>query len=155
VRGRLVIGVSSCRHRISIYTNAAGSIPIAEAILGKGAAPGAVLAFMLRAIALSLPEMIILRPVLRLRLVSALIGVVGSGIPLKTNTVMDGAMPSFADVAFDDSYPLGLGGRLSKWFIRALAAGRTTVSCGLRSVTSCSLAKSFSSSGSSASVTPV
>jgi len=63
-----------------MYTNAAGVIPIVEALLDKGAALGTVLAFMMILIALSLPEMIILRQVLTLRLIAVFIGVVGSGI---------------------------------------------------------------------------
>jgi uncharacterized membrane protein YraQ (UPF0718 family) len=62
------------------YTNAAGVIPIVEALLGKGAALGTVLAFMMSVIALSLPEMIILRQVLTVRLIAVFIGVVGGGI---------------------------------------------------------------------------
>ena len=65
---------------IPMYANAAGIIPIVEALLGKGAALGTVLAFMMSVIALSLPEMIILRQVLKLRLIAVFIGVVGSGI---------------------------------------------------------------------------
>ena len=49
---------------VPMYTNAAGIIPIVEALLGKGAALGTVLAFMMSVIALSAPEMIILRKVL-------------------------------------------------------------------------------------------
>jgi uncharacterized membrane protein YraQ (UPF0718 family) len=65
---------------IPMYTNAAGVIPIVEALLGKGAALGTVLAFVMSVIALSLPEMIILRQVLTLRLIAVFVGVVGSGI---------------------------------------------------------------------------
>ncbi|MFN4153846.1 MAG: permease [Paracoccaceae bacterium] len=65
---------------IPMYTNAAGVIPIVEALLGKGAALGTVLAFMMAVIALSLPEMIILKQVLTLRLIGVFVGVVGSGI---------------------------------------------------------------------------
>jgi len=65
---------------IPMYTNAAGVIPIVEALLGKGAAVGTVLAFMMSVIALSLPEMIILRQVLTLRLIAVFVGVVGLGI---------------------------------------------------------------------------
>jgi len=65
---------------IPMYTNVAGVIPIVEALLGKGAALGTVLAFMMAVIALSLPEMIILKQVLTLRLIGVFIGVVGSGI---------------------------------------------------------------------------
>lgn len=65
---------------IPMYTNAAGVIPIVEALLGKGAALGTTLAFMMSVIALSLPEMIILRKVLTVRLIAVFIGVVSSGI---------------------------------------------------------------------------
>lgn len=65
---------------IPMYTNAAGVIPIVEALLGKGAALGTVLAFMMSVIALSLPEMIILKQVLTLRLIAVFAGVVGTGI---------------------------------------------------------------------------
>lgn len=65
---------------VPMYTNAAGVIPIVEALLGKGAALGTVLAFMMSVIALSLPEMIILRQVLTLRLIAVFIAVVASGI---------------------------------------------------------------------------
>jgi len=65
---------------IPMYTNAAGVIPIVEALLGKGAALGTTLAFMMSVIALSLPEMIILRKVLTLRLIAVFLGVVGTGI---------------------------------------------------------------------------
>ncbi|MFC2970219.1 permease [Acidimangrovimonas pyrenivorans] len=65
---------------VPMYTNAAGVIPIVEALLGKGAALGTVLAFMMSVIALSLPEMIILRQVLKLRLIAVFIAVVASGI---------------------------------------------------------------------------
>jgi len=65
-----------------MYSNAAGMIPIVEALLAKGAALGTVLAFMMSVIALSFPEMVILRKVLKLRLIGVFIGVVGSGIML-------------------------------------------------------------------------
>jgi uncharacterized membrane protein YraQ (UPF0718 family) len=67
---------------IPMYTNAAGVIPIVQALLAKGAALGTVLAFMMSVIALSLPEMIILRKVLKLRLIITFIGVVAGGILL-------------------------------------------------------------------------
>jgi len=67
---------------VPMYTNAAGIIPIVEALLAKGAALGTVLAFMMSVIALSLPEMVILRKVLKPRLIAAFIGVVASGIIL-------------------------------------------------------------------------
>ncbi len=51
---------------VPMYSNAAGVIPIVQALLAKGAALGTVLAFMMSVIALSLPEMIILRKVLKI-----------------------------------------------------------------------------------------
>lgn len=65
---------------VPMYSNAAGVIPIVEALLGKGAALGTVLAFMMSVIALSLPEMLILKQVLKLRLIALFIAVVASGI---------------------------------------------------------------------------
>ncbi len=65
---------------IPMYSNAAGIIPIVQALLGKGAALGTVLAFMMSVIALSLPEMIILRKVLRPVLIATFVGVVAAGI---------------------------------------------------------------------------
>jgi hypothetical protein len=65
---------------IPMYSNAAGIVPVVEALLGKGAALGTVLAFMMAVIALSLPEMIILRKVLKPPLIAVFIGVVGMGI---------------------------------------------------------------------------
>jgi len=65
---------------VPMYTNAAGVIPVVEALLAKGAALGTVLAFMMSVIALSLPEMIILRKVLKPRLIATFIAVVASGI---------------------------------------------------------------------------
>ena len=65
---------------IPMYSNAAGIIPIVQALLGKGAALGTVLAFMMSVIALSLPEMVILRKVLLPRLIATFVAVVGVGI---------------------------------------------------------------------------
>lgn len=65
---------------IPMYSNAAGMIPVVQALLGKGAALGTVLAFMMAVIALSLPEIIILRKVLKIRLIAAFVGVVAMGI---------------------------------------------------------------------------
>ena len=65
---------------IPLYSNAAGIIPIVQALLAKGAALGTVLAFMMAVIALSLPEMVILRKVLSVRLIAVFITVVGAGI---------------------------------------------------------------------------
>ena len=65
---------------VPMYSNAAGIIPIVQALLGKGAALGTVLAFMMSVIALSLPEMIILRKVLRPILIGTFVAVVATGI---------------------------------------------------------------------------
>lgn len=65
---------------VPMYSNAAGIIPVVEALLGKGAALGTVLAFMMSVIALSLPEMIILRKVLSVKLIAVFVGVVATGI---------------------------------------------------------------------------
>ena len=65
---------------VPMYTNAAGIIPIVEALIGKGAALGTVLAFMMSVIALSAPEMIILRKVLKPQLIATFVGVVAAGI---------------------------------------------------------------------------
>ena len=67
---------------VPMYSNAAGVIPIVQALLAKGAALGTVLAFMMSVIALSLPEMVILRKVLKPRLIATFIAVVASGILL-------------------------------------------------------------------------
>ena len=67
---------------VPIYTNAAGVIPIVQALLAKGAALGTVLAFMMSVIALSLPEMIILRKVLKVRLIITFVSIVAAGILL-------------------------------------------------------------------------
>jgi hypothetical protein len=67
---------------VPMYSNAAGIIPVVHALIEKGAALGTVLAFMMSVIALSLPEMIILRKVLRPRLIGTFIGVVAAGIVL-------------------------------------------------------------------------
>ncbi|MBL8134101.1 MAG: permease [Anaerolineae bacterium] len=65
---------------IPLYSNAAGVIPIINALLGKGAALGTALAFMMAVVALSLPEMIILRKVLKPRLIAIFVAVVAASI---------------------------------------------------------------------------
>ncbi len=65
---------------IPLYSNAAGIIPIVSALIEKGAALGTALAFMMSVIGLSLPEMIILRKVLKMPLIITFIAVVGTGI---------------------------------------------------------------------------
>lgn len=65
---------------IPMYSNAAGIIPIVQALLEKGASLGTVLAFMMSVIGLSLPETIILKKVLKIQMIGVFIGVVGMGI---------------------------------------------------------------------------
>jgi uncharacterized membrane protein YraQ (UPF0718 family) len=67
---------------VPMYANAAGIIPVVHALMEKGAALGTVLAFMMSVVALSLPEMIILRRVLKPRLIGIFVGVVAVGIVL-------------------------------------------------------------------------
>ena len=65
---------------VPMYSNAAGIIPIVQALLAKGAALGTVLAFMMSVIALSAPEMVILRKVLKPPLIATFVAVVAAGI---------------------------------------------------------------------------
>jgi hypothetical protein len=65
---------------IPMYSNAAGIIPVIDALIGKGAPLGTTLAFLMSVIALSLPEMIILRQVLTIRLLAVFVAIVGAGI---------------------------------------------------------------------------
>ncbi len=65
---------------VPMYSNAAGIVPVVQALLEKGAALGTVLAFMMAVIGLSLPETIILRKVLKLPLIGAFVGIVALGI---------------------------------------------------------------------------
>ena len=65
-----------------LYSNAAGIIPVVEALLGKGAALGTVLAFMMSIIGISFPEVVILRKVLKPKLIAVFIGVVTVGITI-------------------------------------------------------------------------
>ena len=67
---------------IPLYSNAAGVIPIVHALMGKGAALGTVLAFMMAVVGLSLPEMIILRRVLKPQLIAVFIFVLAVAIIL-------------------------------------------------------------------------
>jgi uncharacterized membrane protein YraQ (UPF0718 family) len=63
-----------------MYSNAAGMIPVVQPLLGKGAALGTVRAFMMSVIPLSLPEINILRKVLKIKLIVTFVGVVAFGI---------------------------------------------------------------------------
>jgi uncharacterized membrane protein YraQ (UPF0718 family) len=65
---------------IPLYSNAAGIVPIVSVLIEKGASLGTALAFMMSVIGLSLPEMIILRKVLKVPLIFSFIGIVGGGI---------------------------------------------------------------------------
>jgi len=65
---------------VPLYSNAAGIIPIVSVLIEKGVPLGTALAFMMSVIGLSLPEMIILRKVLKMRLIFTFVGVVSLGI---------------------------------------------------------------------------
>lgn len=65
---------------LPLYSNAAGTIPIVQALLGKGMPLGTTLAFMMAITAISLPEFIILRRVIRWPLIAAFASVVTIGI---------------------------------------------------------------------------
>ena len=67
---------------VPLYSNAAGIIPIVQSLIEKGASLGTALAFMMSVIGLSLPEAIILRRVLKLRLILVFVGIVATGIIL-------------------------------------------------------------------------
>jgi uncharacterized protein len=65
---------------VPLYSNVAGVIPVVDALMAKGAAMGTMLAFMMSVVALSLPELIILRRVLKPRLIATFVGIVATGI---------------------------------------------------------------------------
>ncbi|MFO7531127.1 MAG: permease [Candidatus Limnocylindrales bacterium] len=65
---------------VPLYMDAAGTLPIVEALLGKGLPLGSALAFMMAVTALSLPEMVILRRVMKPRLIAIFVAIVASGI---------------------------------------------------------------------------
>jgi len=65
---------------VPMYSNAAGIIPIVSVLIEKGISLGTALAFMMSVIALSLPEMIILKKVLKWQLIAVFVGIVASGI---------------------------------------------------------------------------
>ena len=65
---------------VPMYSNAAGIIPIVSVLIEKGVSLGTALAFMMSVIALSLPEIIILKKVLKWQLILAFVGIVASGI---------------------------------------------------------------------------
>ena len=65
---------------VPMYSNAAGIIPIVSVLIEKGVSLGTALAFMMSVIALSLPEIIILKKVLKWQLITVFIGIVAVGI---------------------------------------------------------------------------
>jgi uncharacterized membrane protein YraQ (UPF0718 family) len=65
---------------IPLYSNAAGVLPLVAELTRAGVALGTALAFMMAVTALSIPEMILLRKVLKPRLLAVFVGVVGTGI---------------------------------------------------------------------------
>ena len=65
---------------IPLYSNAAGIIPIISVLIEKGVSLGTALAFMMSVIGLSLPEIIILKKVLKTQLIVAFVGIVAIGI---------------------------------------------------------------------------
>jgi uncharacterized membrane protein YraQ (UPF0718 family) len=65
---------------VPLYSNAAGMIPVVQALVGKGMAMGTVLAFMMSVTAISFPEAIILKNVLKMRLIYTFFGIVAVGI---------------------------------------------------------------------------
>ncbi|HFC11609.1 MAG TPA: permease, partial [Anaerolineae bacterium] len=67
---------------VPLYSNAAGIIPIVFTMMEKGAALGTVLAFMMSVVALSFPEMMLLKRVLHTRLIMMFIGIVAVSIML-------------------------------------------------------------------------
>lgn len=67
---------------VPLYSNAAGTIPIVEALIGKGLPLGSALAFMMAITALSFPELVILRRVMKPRLIAVFVTVVTAGILL-------------------------------------------------------------------------
>lgn len=67
---------------IPLYSNAAGVIPIAEALWSKGMALGTVMSFMMSTVALSLPEFILLKRILKMPLLLIFFGTVATGIML-------------------------------------------------------------------------
>ncbi len=65
---------------VPLYSNAAGTIPIVQALMGKGMPIGTVLAFMMAVTALSFPEAVILKNVLKMRLLLIFFGIVAAAI---------------------------------------------------------------------------
>ena len=82
---------------VPLYSNAAGIMPLVEVLYSKGMPMGTVLAFMMSVVALSLPEMILLRRVLQPRLLALFVGVVATGIIVVGylfNAILGSGMPT-------------------------------------------------------------
>ncbi|MEI7434608.1 MAG: permease [Methanomicrobiales archaeon] len=67
---------------IPLYSNAAGMLPIMQVLTSKGMAIGTALAFMMAVVGLSLPEMIILRRVIKIKLIAIFVGILFVAITL-------------------------------------------------------------------------
>lgn len=67
---------------IPLYSNAVGTVPIVEALIGKGVGVGTALSFMMSVVALSLPEMILLKQVMKPKLIGIFIAITGTAIIL-------------------------------------------------------------------------
>ena len=67
---------------VPLYANAPGTIPIAEALIGKGVGLGTALAFMMSVTALSLPELVLLRKVMKPRLLAVFVATATTGVLL-------------------------------------------------------------------------
>jgi uncharacterized membrane protein YraQ (UPF0718 family) len=65
---------------IPMYSNAAGVMPLVEVLTGKGMLLGTALSFMMAVTALSLPEAMILKKILHIKLIATFFGIVGIGI---------------------------------------------------------------------------
>ncbi|CAF29758.1 permease [Methanococcus maripaludis] len=65
---------------VPLYSNALGTIPIAEALIGKGVGIGTALAFMMATTALSFPEAVLLRKVIKPKLIAVFFGITSIAI---------------------------------------------------------------------------
>lgn len=65
---------------IPLYSNAAGALPIVQVLADQGLPMGTLLAFMMAVVGLSLPELVLLRRVLKPQLLAVFVAIVGSGI---------------------------------------------------------------------------
>jgi hypothetical protein len=67
---------------VPMYADIFGTLPIAEALVAKGVGIGTVLAFMMAVTALSLPSLVMLHKVVKLRLLGLFVGIIVAGIML-------------------------------------------------------------------------